>query len=211
MSEFTARQVETLLKVERGRIRVVPHGVDPALPSTVRENIVLSTGAIQKRKNIARLVRAFERTPRGWTLVLAGASDGFGAAEELRAMEASPRHRDIRVAGYVSDDELRHLYSRARIFAFPSLDEGFGMPVLDAMASGVPVITSNRSAMPEVAGDAALLVDPEDEGAIGDALVRLIDDEMLRNQLVDKGHARAAGLTWQRAVRSTWAVYQELR
>jgi glycosyltransferase involved in cell wall biosynthesis len=211
VSAFTAGQLRALLGVEGGRIRVVPHGVDPEprldLP---REPLVLFTGAIQKRKNITRLVRAFERLPQEWKLVLVGAPDGYGAQAELAAVEASPRRADIRVAGYVPRFELDALYARASIFAFPSLDEGFGMPVLEAMAHGVPVVTSARSALPEVAGDAAVLVDPEDEAAIGDALVRLAEDAGLRAELNARGRARAALFSWERAVRETWKVYEEL-
>jgi glycosyltransferase involved in cell wall biosynthesis len=212
VSAFTAGQVESLLKVERSRIRVIPHGTnliaDAAIP---RENIILCTGAIQKRKNIARLIRAFEKTPPGWKLVLAGAVDGYGAAEELAAVEASPRRADIHVAGYVTDAELQKLYASARIYAFPSLDEGFGMPVLEAMAHGIPVVTSNVSAMPEVAGDAALLIDPHDQSSIAEALVRLMHDATLQGELTRRGQARAAKFTWERAMSSTWAVYEELR
>jgi glycosyltransferase involved in cell wall biosynthesis len=212
VSQFTASQVESLLAVNADRIRVVPHGVDPPLRITVPpfENLILSVGAIQTRKNTARLVRAFERTPPGWKLVLAGAADGYGAAEELAAVEASSRRGDIRVAGYVTEVELEGLYARASVFAFPSLDEGFGMPVLDAMARGVAVLTSDRSAMPEVAGDAALLVDPGNVDAIADGLVRLTTDPVLRDQLVTRGLERAKQFSWDRAVRETWAVYREL-
>ncbi len=170
VSEFTARQVVELLGVERSRVHVVHHGADHvALAGPAqRENIVLNVGAIQRRKNIARLVEAFERTPPGWKLVLAG-SQGYQAAEILARIEASPRRAAIRVLGYVSAPELAGWYARARIFAFPSLDEGFGMPVLEAMAAGVPVIASHRAALPEVCGEAALFVDPEDVGAMAAA------------------------------------------
>ena len=106
---------------------------------------------------------------------------------------------------------LEDLYGRARILAFPSLDEGFGMPVLDAMARGVPVVSSRRSAIPEVAGDAALLVDPEDTEELASALNRLADDEALRQDLARKGRERAADFTWESAVERTWNVYQEFR
>jgi len=212
VSQFTADQVNTLLGVDRSRIHVVPHGVDAREVTPVpREKMVLFVGAIQTRKNVARLARAFERMPREWTLVLAGAADGFGADSELAAVAASSRSADIRVAGYVSREELDSLYARASIFAFPSLDEGFGMPVLEAMARGVAVVTSNCSAMPEVAGDAALLVDPQNEEAIADALVQLAADEDLRSQMVERGNERVQQFTWDRAVRETWDVYAELR
>jgi glycosyltransferase involved in cell wall biosynthesis len=212
VSRFTAGQVEDLLGVERSRIRVIPHGARAPLHIVpAREDLVLMVGAVQKRKNVARLVKAFERMPAGWKLALAGSAEGYGAVEELRAAEESPRRRDIEVLGYVPAAALEDLYSRARIFAFPSLDEGFGMPVLDAMARGVPVVSSRRSAIPEVAGDAALLVDPEDVEELGAALNRLAGDEALRQDLARKGRDRAAEFTWEAAVERTWSVYQELR
>jgi glycosyltransferase involved in cell wall biosynthesis len=212
VSQFTADQVEQLLGVAKDRIRVIHHGVRmPATTNAKRENLVLCVGAIQKRKNIARLVRAFERLPKSWRLALAGAPDGYGAAEELRAVEESPRRADIDVLGYVSTEALDSLYRRAAIFAFPSLDEGFGMPVLEAMSHGVPVVTSQRSALPEVAGDAALLVDPLDSEAISEALARLAADPDLRDDLARRGIERARQFTWESAVEQTWRVYTEIR
>jgi glycosyltransferase involved in cell wall biosynthesis len=114
------------------------------------------------------------------------------------------------VLGYVSDATLEDLYSRASILAFPSLDEGFGMPVLDAMAHQLPVLTSNVSALPEVAGDAAWLVDPADTESIAQGLSHLIEDQALRQRLAQQGLARSAGFTWESAVEETWKVYQEL-
>jgi len=211
VSHFTARQVEDLLGVEPSRIRVIPHGARAPLHiPPARENLVLMVGAVQKRKNVARLVQAFERMPPGWKLAIAGSAAGYGAAAELHAVEQSPRRRDIEVLGYVPAAALEDLYGRARIFAFPSLDEGFGMPVLDAMARGVPVATSRRSAIPEVAGDAALLVDPEDVEELAAALNRLAGDEALRQDLARRGRERAAEFTWESAVERTWNVYAEL-
>lgn len=212
VSRFTASQVENLLGVEPARIRIIPHGVDiPTQPATEpRENLVLSVGAIQRRKNVARLVRAFERLPQGWRLALAGATGGYGVSEELGAVERSSRRADIDVLGYVPSGLLRQLYHRARIFAFPSLDEGFGMPVLDAMAQGVPVITSNCSALPEVAGNAALLVDPLDTEQLGEALFRLASDAGLRDDLIHRGIERARQFPWKAAIDRTWAVYHEV-
>jgi glycosyltransferase involved in cell wall biosynthesis len=225
VSRFTAGQVEELLGIPADRIRVVHHGVHtpgsiggsaviggPAVINVAaRENLVLFVGAIQKRKNVARLVKAFERLPNSWRLALAGSVEGYGAAEELRAVEESPRRADIDVLGYVSAGQLEALYARASIFAFPSLDEGFGMPVLDAMAHGVPVITSKCSAMPEVAGDAALLVDPADIQEIGNALLLLAGDDARRGDLARRGLERARGFTWESAVEQTWRVYTQIR
>lgn len=212
VSRFTASQIEEFLGVERSRIRVIPHGVRIPAADTgnQRQNLVLFVGAIQRRKNVGRLVRAFESMPPSWRLALAGAADGFGAEEELRAVENSPRRTDIDVLGYVSAKELDALYRRARIFAFPSLDEGFGMPVLDAMAYSVPVLTSARSALPEVAGDAALLVNPEDPEELALGLNRLASDESLREDLMRRGRERAVQFSWESAVSKTWSVYEEL-
>ena len=212
ISHFTAHQLEELLGVEPSRIRVIPHGVRVPTedPPDVRQDLVLFVGAVQRRKNVARLVRAFERMPASWRLALAGAADGFGAADELAAIENSPRKGDIDVLGYVSQQELAALYRRASIFAFPSLDEGFGMPVLDAMANGVPVITSRRSALPEVAGDAALLVHPEDTEEIAAALLRLAADPGIRDDLARRGRERALQFPWEASLKKTWDVYREL-
>ena len=212
VSSFTARQVEQLLKVDPARIRVIPHGVrmppTPARP-VAREPIVLFVVAIQHRKNVTRLVEAFEGTRAGWKLVLAG-SRGFRAEETLERIERSPRKADIKLLGYVPDAVLENLYQRASIFAFPSLDEGFGLPILEAMARGVPVLTSNVSAMPEVGGDAALLVDPADVASIQAGLLKLMDDSALRSELTRKGRARSAEFSWERVVEGTWNAYQEL-
>jgi len=212
VSAFTAGQVHDLLGVERSRLRVVHHGVhlppDTRQP-VQRERLILFAGAVQTRKNIARLVQAFEPMPKGWKLVLAG-SLGYGAAEILDRIAKSPRKPDIELTGYVSNQELQSLYARASIFAFPSLDEGFGMPVLEAMAWGTPVLTSNRSALPEISGDAALLVDPLDVHSIQAGLQRLVDDQELRATLSARGRELCRKFSWDSAVEKTWAVYQEL-
>ena len=215
VSAFTAGQVEALLGVDRGRIRVIHHGVVPRMvPAARREKIVLCVGALQRRKNQASLVRAFRAMPAGWRLVLAG-SAGFGAEETMREVEASPRAADILVTGYVSDAHVAEWYGKASLFAFPSLDEGFGMPVLEAMAAGVPVVAGSGSALSEVCGDAALLVDAKPAGAknheaLGSALLALAENAELRNQLITRGYERAARFSWDRAVRSTLDVYREL-
>jgi glycosyltransferase involved in cell wall biosynthesis len=212
VSAFTARQIEQLLHVHPSKIRVIHHGARPVpAPALVmpREPIILSVGAIQRRKNIVRLVEAFEQTPNGWQLLLAG-SFGFDSDAARQRIERSPRRGDIQMLGYIADSQLETLYARASIFAFPSLDEGFGMPMLDAMARGVPVLTSNISAMPEVVGDAGLLVDPTDVDSIAAGLYRLTTDTALTVRLVQAGLERAKQFTWEKAVQLTREVYEEL-
>lgn len=207
VSQFTADQVSDLLHVEPARLRVVHHGVHLPDPreELSREPIVLHVGAIQKRKNIARLIQAFRILPKPWRLILAG-SAGYGAGEILEGVGDR-----VEVTGYVNADELASLFRRASIFAFPSLDEGFGIPVLEAMAHGVPVIASKAAALPEVCGDAALLVNPAEVEEIAAALRKLSEDEILREHLRRKGADRAAKFSWSNAVAKTWQTYQELK
>jgi glycosyltransferase involved in cell wall biosynthesis len=210
VSAFTRSQVVSLLGVEEGKVHVVHHGIRHLdLPAVAREPVILNVGAIQKRKNIARLVEAFETVDHAWRLVLAGSS-GYGSTEILARIEKSPARGRISVLGYVSPSELAAWYARAQIFAFPSLDEGFGMPVLEAMAAGAAVVTSNRSGLPEVAGEAAIQVDPESVEALGQALRGLTRNQELRGELVQRGIARALLFTWEKAVRETWEVYRKV-
>lgn len=221
VSRFTAGQVESLLGVEPGRIHVVHHGVRPLIAAepagaaaTVREPLILSVGALQVRKNTLGLLRAFERLPQaaiaaGWKLVLAGAR-GYGAEELVAEIERSPRRAAIELPGWIDDAALARLYARASVFAFPSLDEGFGIPIVEAMAAGVPVLISSASSLPEVAGGAAVEVEPGDTGALGEALRRLIEDEDLRAGLAAKGRARAQEFSWEKCAQQTWQVYRSI-
>ena len=212
VSEFTASQVAKLLKFDRSRIHVIPHGVDmPRRQTQVhRENIILFVGALQVRKNVRRLVEAFGQVPDSWRLVLAGEPGGYKAEEILETIHRSKYNHRIQVTGYVSRSELDQLYTRASIFAFPSLDEGFGIPVLEAMAHGVPVVTSDCSALAEVAGKAAFLANPNDTDEIASALNRLIADPDLRNKLSELGRAHAALYNWDRSVGDTYSVYRRV-
>jgi glycosyltransferase involved in cell wall biosynthesis len=211
VSAFTASQVETLLRIPASRIRVIHHGVLPRkIPHLPREKIVLCVGAIQRRKNQPALVRAFRALPEDWRLVLAG-SEGYEAAETRAAIDQSPCKQRIHITGYIPETELAEWYAKATIFAFPSLDEGFGMPVLEAMAAGIPVIIGNRSSLPEVAGNAALLVNPSAESELEAALETLASKEAIRNKLIDAGLERARLFTWQTAVELTAQVYRECR
>ena len=213
VSQFTKDQIVSLLGIPASRITVVHHGVrsrdrnkGELIP---REKIILNVGALQKRKNITRLVQAFEAVDPQWSLVLVGSS-GYAVEDILARIEKSAARARIQVTGYASPATLASWYARASIFAFPSLDEGFGMPVLEAMASGVPVITSNRSALPEVAGNAAVLIDPEDTDALATTLRELCGNEDQRQELARRGKIRAQEFTWEKAVSKTWSVYRSL-
>jgi glycosyltransferase involved in cell wall biosynthesis len=221
VSSFTADQTSELLSYPREQIVIVPHGVKPLAEFEAVElrefrdqqgldrPFLLNVGAIQQRKNIGRIVEAFEGLPSDLMLVLAGGS-GYGA-EEIRArIEASPARGRIVQMGYVNADTKAKLYRSAHALAFPSLNEGFGIPILEAMSAGLPVLTSDCSSMPEVAGDAALLVDPTDADSIAAGLSRVIEDEELRSVLRQRGLARAAEFTWRRAAKAVLGVYEEL-
>jgi glycosyltransferase involved in cell wall biosynthesis len=211
VSAFTASQVESYLNIPSSRIRVIHHGVVPRdIPSNIpREKVILCVGTIQRRKNQIALVKAFRAAPPDWTLVLAG-SQGFEAEAALREIANSPIVDRIKITGYVSEEEIAKWYARASIFAFPSLDEGFGMPAIEAMAAGIPVIAGNRSSLPEVCGDAALLVDPVNSGELAQAIELLTQDENVREKLTLAGMAQARKFRWEDAVTKTISVYREL-
>jgi glycosyltransferase involved in cell wall biosynthesis len=214
ISDATRRALEERFPATRGRAVTIPLGAAAAFydatPGGTAERYglepgyVLAVGTLEPRKNLPRLVEAFVSLPEpvrdGRSLVLAGGR-GWSTAE-LDAMVG--RHRDhVRVLGFVPDEELPGLLAGAAVFAYPSLAEGYGLPVAEAMAAGAPVLTSNRSSLPEVAGDAAVLVDPTDVDAISAGLERLLADEGLRRELAERGRRRAAGLTWEHTARRT--------
>lgn len=170
------------------------------------------TGTLHPRKNITRLIEAYARLRWAgrveWALVLAGA--GGWQAEQFRARVAALDLSDhVHFLGYVPQAALPALVAGARFFAFPSLFEGFGLPVLEAQSLGVPVMTSNYSSLPEVAGDAALYVDPTDVDAIAAAMLRLSQDEDLREQLRTAGYENVKRFSWEKAADETYAVLQQ--
>lgn len=169
---------------------------------------VLFLSTVQPRKNIVRLVEAFEQLDEpDLQLVIAGQSGWLSEATEARISSSPHRNRIVRL-GYVPDRAVPALYNAAQAFALPSLYEGFGMGVLEAMACGCPVVTSDLSSLPEVAGDAAILVDPTDVGAIRDGLARALRPDE-RSRLREAGFRRASLFTWERTARETMAVILE--
>lgn len=175
---------------------------DPAIP----EPYILYAGTIEPRKNVARLVEAWSRTKTESALVLAGA-DGWKFADVDEAIARSPRRDRILRLGYVPADRLVRLYARARAFAYPSLYEGFGLPVLEAMRAGIPVLTCPRSSIPEIGGDAVIYAEPESIEEIATELERLDADTALRNRLATAGRERARTFSWERTAQETAEVY----
>jgi glycosyltransferase involved in cell wall biosynthesis len=209
-SEHVREQLAELAGVDRARIAVTPYGVDERFrpgPSEPEQPYVLCVGTLEPRKNLAGALRAFERAaPPDVRLVIAGAS-GWRNTEFERELGA--RGGRVTLAGRVSEEELVRLYSGAACFLYPTLAEGFGFPVLEAMASGAPVVASDTTSLPELAGDAALLVDPADEEAVADALGRVLGDPALSARLRERGLERAAAFTWDACADATVAAYRE--
>jgi len=179
------------------------------LPATY----ALYVGTLQPRKNLARLIRAYyqllQHHPITWDLVLAGAGgwESAALAQLVRDLQLTQR---VHLLGYVADEALPALYANAHFFCFPSLFEGFGLPILEAQTHGVPVMSANNSSLPEIAGDAAILVDPTDIEAIADAMLQLSQDEPLRQQLITAGYANVKRFSWEKAARETLAVLESV-
>jgi len=227
VSAFTRDELVERLGADPARIRVVHNGIDgrygpdetPEQTSKtlaglgVDRPFVLYVGNVKPHKNVVGLIRAFEALDDpACELVIAGERDGFRVAdpEVGRVVHASPLRDRIRATGRVSDDQLLALYRGARVLAMPSLYEGFGLPLVEAMACGTPVVSSDRASLPEVAGDAALLVDPTDPEGFAHALRRAVEDEDLRARLISAGLRRAQSFRWQDTAAAHVEVYREV-
>jgi glycosyltransferase involved in cell wall biosynthesis len=174
---------------------------------------VLYAGNIKPHKNLVRLIEAFDglRKQGFEDLMLLIIGDEISKLPALRrAVHRHKLHKQVRFLGFLPDETLAVLYRLAAVFVFPSLYEGFGLPPLEAMASGTPVVTSNVSSLPEVVGDAAVLVDPYDVDSIIEGMRRVLTDPALAAELRRKGLARARDFSWERSVRRTWQLYQEV-
>ena len=225
-SAFSAREIAAAYGIAPERISVVPLGVDAAfapaepgarceLPAGITTPFLLHVGDLHERRNLGVVVNALlaMRTRLGAApvpaLVLAGVDRGAGDSLYAIAARAGQQDTVIRLDD-VTDEQLRMLYGCATALVYPSLYEGFGLPVLEAMASGTPVLASRAASIPEVAGDAALLLDPGDAGAWTEAIVRIVTDEPLRASLRAKGLARATAFSWERTARLTLDVYRNV-
>jgi glycosyltransferase involved in cell wall biosynthesis len=226
-SEATARDLSAVYGTPPGRIVVIPHGHHPRFrplnAATVDAGLarlgiarpyVLFVGTLQPRKNLARALVAFERlAARGWPgrLVLVGQRGWLSdPIFSTIARPDSAANSRVHLTGYLADEDVPIVYNGAEGLVFPSLYEGFGLPALEAMACGTPVLTSGTTSLPEVVGDAALLVDPLDTDAIASGMARLVGDAALRADLRQRGLARAGEFTWRRAAERTLAVLENV-
>ncbi len=226
-SESTQTDLICLLGVPPSKVAVVPGGVeeqfapvrDPEALEEMRRRVsggapfILSVGMIEPRKNVVRLIEAFEmvksRTQPPHKLVLAGKRGWLSDPIYARARE-SPRASDIVFPGYIPDADLPTLYSAADLFVFPSLYEGFGLPPLEAMACGTPVVVSDSSSLPEVVGDAALMVSAESSVELAEAMGLALEDGGLRDRMVAAGMRQAKQYTWRASAEKTLDVYRKL-
>lgn len=232
VSHTSKQDIVRVLRVPEERVHVIYNAVDPRLHQVcdeaalegmrdahgIGERFLLYFGGFDERKNVARIILAYDAARTHFQqpcqLVLAGALNLVGE----HPLYPDPRplirqlglEEQVIVTGRISEVEKPLLYSAATAFVFPSLYEGFGIPVLEAMACGAPVLTSNSSSLPEVAGDAALMVDPASVEEMAGAMIRLVNEETLRDELRRKGFLRVGHFSWERSARETLAVYRQL-
>jgi glycosyltransferase involved in cell wall biosynthesis len=219
VSESTARDLRRVLNVPESKIETIHHGVGSAYRPQdhelaaqhvaakygVSSHYALAVGTVQPRKNLVTLVQAMkilrDRSGTSLQLLVAGARGWKNTALDETITRLGLSDGDIRFLGMVPEEDLPVLYSGSWVFVFPSLYEGFGLPLVEAMACGVPVIASNTSSIPEVVGEAALLVPPTQPEAFAEAILRLGNDEDLRRTMIEKGLRRAACFGWDKAAR----------
>jgi glycosyltransferase involved in cell wall biosynthesis len=227
-SEFSRRDLVETYRLPPERVRVTPLAAAPHFAPVkdrrerervrelygIRPRYILAVGAIQPRKNLVRLVEAYadlrhRRSQAKLPQLVVVGKRGWLYRETLDAARRHSLDGDIHFAGYVPEGDLPALYTDALCFVYPSYFEGFGLPPLEAMQCGAPVIAGNRTSLPEVVGEAGLLVDPFDREALTAALARLIDDGALREELRERGLERARAFNWRETARLTLEVYEQ--
>ena len=215
-SEFTAGDVERQLGVPRAKIAVCPAGAPDWTPraQTPKDSYILFVGTLEPRKNVGGLLDAYE------TLITAGPGSSCpdlvlagkvtdSALEWLKRIERAPLKGHVRQIGYVDPTRTRALYEGARLLVLPSFEEGFGIPVLEAMTAGVPVVASRRGSLPEVLGDAGLLVDPDRPDDIAAAMARVLDDAAFAEACAAKGLTRSRAYRWDRTAERVHDAYRD--
>ncbi len=226
-SRFIKNELISLLDVQEERITVVYLGVredykprdNEVLAPELREfdlepkGYILSVGTLEPRKNILSLLQAYEllsdSLKAGWPLVVVGMR-GWKDQVISKRLDVLVSSGRIRALGYVSSDELPVIYAGAALFVYPSIYEGFGLPPLEAMASGVPVVASNRASLPEIVGNAGTLIDPEDIESLAQVIESLLDDQGKREQMARMGLQQAKKFTWEACAEKTFRVYQDV-
>lgn len=215
-SRYTAGEVSQVLSVPHAQISLCPPGAprwrDPIADRTAHDGYVLFMGTLEPRKNVGLLLAAYQRLlvrrlspPK---LLLAG-SAGPEARAWLEAVSRPPLAGHVEHIGYVTEEHRQRVYNGARMLVLPSFDEGFGMPVLEAMSLGIPVIVSDRGALPELVGDAGLIVSPESEESLASAVERLLTDNRLIESLVQRGRERARQFDWHRTAHTVHRAFEE--
>jgi alpha-1,3-rhamnosyl/mannosyltransferase len=223
-SAATRRSLLGRFRLSPDRCRVIPLGVDPVFAASVApselarlrqslrlpERFILQVGTVSPRKNFVGTLRALAGIPATERVPLVVAGEfGWKFEPVLRAVRDLDLTEWVRFLGYVSPRDLPALYQMGTLFVFPSLDEGFGLPILEAFAAGTPVVAADAGSIPEVAGDAAWLVPAEDTGAFASAMRTLLTDGARRADLVERGRRRAAGFTWRATAQAYLTVYRE--
>ena len=225
VSRSTADDLANLVPGAGSKTRVIHLGVDPTFGRTKPEDVqdirrrlqlpseyILFVGTLEPKKNVPGLLRAYARLREQQDippLVIAGQT-GWMAEPVFKAVEQLRLCNSVRFVGFVSDRDLPALMTGAMLFVFPSVYEGFGLPVLEAMACGVPVVTSNRSSLPEITAGAAILVDPLDPDSIASGMRAVLEDSELAQRLADLGRQRAREFSWERTACETLELYREL-
>jgi glycosyltransferase involved in cell wall biosynthesis len=228
VSESSKRDILRYFRVPDSKVSIIANAIDqrygtPPSPDEVQQvrerfqlygEFLLYAGNIRPHKNLERLIDAFHQvrqSSRFEHLRLLIIGDEISKYPRLRrAVHRHKLHKHVRFLGFVPENRLAVLYRLATVFVFPSLYEGFGLPPLEAMASGTPVVTSNVSSLPEVVGDAALLIDPYDAAAIAEGLRRALTDQDLRDTLIARGFERARSYSWEASVRRVREIYGEV-
>ena len=208
VSEATSSDLLHFYRIPRERVTVVHHGVEPAFSRLDRshtESYLLCVSTLHPHKNLPRLIRAYGRKERDFPLILAGLR-GFHAETIERLIDEMGLQESVQITGWVPREQLYSLYARARAFVYPSTFEGFGMPVLEALAAGIPVACSDIPPLREVAGEAALYFDPLNEDGIASAIERVMSDVSLQGRVATAGRERARGFTWRQSAEQTLNV-----
>jgi glycosyltransferase involved in cell wall biosynthesis len=226
VSESTRQDVIRLLDIDPGKIFTTQLGVDPSFKVIdendslekaasnygLPENFILYLGTIEPRKNLPLLIKSYKRLVDSGTkhkLVLVG-KYGWMYKEVLHLVDELKLTNWVYFTGYIPQEDLPLVYNLATLFVYPTIYEGFGLPVLEAMACGVPVITSQISSLPEIVGDAGVLIPVSGAGALYDAMDRLLQNKSLRDELIKAGLTRAKTFSWERTAQLTYKIYQKV-